>query len=112
MSQPTLLKVYASLERAPFELFEEAKKICQQACPAENARASMDGNTLLISFEGIWFPHDEILEMIERRLTPDQKGKMDILDLEEWKMTRYVFQDGGIKEKASPLNNVLDYSGH
>ena len=112
MSQPTLLKVYGSLERATSELFEEVKKICQQALPIENSLASMDGNTLLISFEGVWFPQDDILEAFKRLLTPDQKGKLDILDLEEWKMTRHVFQDGKIITKSSPLNNVLDYSGH
>ena len=40
------------------------------------------------------------------------QGKLDVLDLENWRMTRHAFRDGVLHSSAAPLNNVLDYSGH
>ncbi|MDE5833768.1 MAG: hypothetical protein K2H64_12475 [Desulfovibrio sp.] len=111
MSQPVLVKVYAAIEGAA-PTAPDIEKICRSAHPAENAATSMDGDALLISFEGIWFPVDEVLEALERSQTPAWKGKMDVLDLEDWRLIRYVFKDGSLVRREAPLNNVLDYSGH
>lgn len=112
MSQPVLLKVYGNLDPADQEMFLMANEICSRALPAENLFLEMSGTMLKISFEGIWFPADDLLAMIEPRLKPAQNGKLDILDIENWRLYRNIFANGKITGKCAPLNNVLDYSGH
>ena len=41
-----------------------------------------------------------------------QKAEQDLLDLENWRLTRHLFDQGRIRSSSAPLNNVLDYSGH
>ena len=49
-------------------------------------------------------PHVELMEK--------HQGKLDVLDLENWRLTRHLFDQGRIRSSSAPLNNVLDYSGH
>ena len=65
-----------------------------------------------VSFEGVYFPVDEVLAALARHLRPEHQGKLDVLDLENWRLTRHLFDQGRIRSSSAPLNNVLDYSGH
>ena len=66
---------------------------------------------LRISFEGLYFPEEDVVATLEQHLKPSQVGKLDILDLDAWRMRRYVIGQGTITSRANSLNNVLDYSG-
>lgn len=110
MSQPVLLKVYGNLCPASKALADAINEQCRLC--ADAPVAALDDNLLRISFEGIWFPVDEVLQLVQKQLTPAQTGKLDALDLEDWKLYRHVFQNGEIISRSMPLNNVLDYSGH
>lgn len=113
MSQPVILKVYGQLWPANKELHENLQAIASQALPQQDYPAtSLQDDLLKISFEGIYYPIDETLAAIQKQLTPNQRGKLDVLDLENWKLTRHLFENGGISCHSAPLNNVLDYSGH
>lgn len=112
MTQPVLIKAYGNLYPADSALRNQINRQCRDCASAGDPPASLDGELLRISFEGIWFPAEEVLELIKNQLSPDQSGKLDILDLENWRLDRSVFEKGEIFTHSAPLNNVLDYSGH
>lgn len=113
MSQPVLLKVYGNLFPADEADREALAKACAGRVPAGDGEAvAREGDLVRISFEGLYFPVDEVLEALAARLNPGQQGKLDVLDLEAWRMTRHLFAGGSITSRAAPLNNVLDFSGH
>ena len=51
------------------------------------------------------------LDFLSARLGPLHQGKLDILDMDGWRMTRHVFRDGSIQSRTVPLNHVLAHSG-
>lgn len=110
MSQPVLLKIYGALAPISLKLFQSLAEISAQAMPAQEA-LTLKNEMLVLSFEGIWFPMDELLEILKQNAGEHFQGKMDFLDLEKWQMTRYQFKEGKISKSTVPLNNVLDYSG-
>lgn len=66
-----------------------------------------------ISYEGIWFPVDDALDLLSTHLAPNSTGKLDVLDLEAWTLTRHLWRGGQFHSSpARDLNSVLDYSGH
>lgn len=110
MSQPVLLKIYGALSPMSPELFQNLAEISAQAMPAQDA-VTLKNGMFALSFEGIWFPVEELLETLEQNAEERFHGKIDLLDLEKWQMTRYEFKEGKIGKATVPLNNVLDYSG-
>jgi len=114
MSQDVLLKVYGHIWPADALLQMALAAACATALPedAEEPILSREGDLLRISFEGIYFPVDDCLEVLAHHLQPAHQGKLDVLDLEDWRLTRHVFSQGRIVQSSAPLNNVLDYSGH
>lgn len=112
MSQPVLLKIYGNIAPVDARLGAELAAVAKSAWPPENAHAEMNGDMLLVSFEGVYFPLEEALEAISKYLTKNSAGKLDALDIENWRLVRHLFKDGSINVKTAPLNNVLDYSGH
>ena len=113
MSQPVLLKVYGNLFPAQEADREALALACADRVPAGDGEAVMlEGDLVRISFEGLYFPVDEVLEAFATRLKPAQQGKLDVLDLEAWRLTRHLFAEGRITSRTAPLNNVLDFSGH
>ena len=115
MTARPALKVYGHIWPAQAEL--ESELDCALATAIQDDISDdvpllcRDGDMLRISFEGAWFPEDAVLDAFKRHLTPGQQGKMDVLDMDAWRMTRHVFKDGAIRSSSAPLNNVLDYSG-
>ena len=113
MSQPVLLKVYGNLypaDGADLEALARASASCVR--DGTDEVVTLEGDLLRISFEGLFFPEEEVLAALAARLRPEQRGKLDVLDLEAWRLTRHLFADGRITSRAAPLNNVLDFSGH
>lgn len=71
-----------------------------------------EGDMARISFEGIYFPVEDVVHALREHLTPAMQGKLDYLDLEDWRLTRYRLEDGEVRPSSAPLNNVLAFSGH
>ena len=67
---------------------------------------------LHISFEGLYFPEDEVLEALDACLPAHAQGKMDVIDLENWELRRYAREDGAFRLSRQGLDQVLEYSGH
>lgn len=100
---PVTHALYAALEQALRDALHEddgVPLLCR------------DGDMARISMEGAYFPEDEVVDAFRTHLTPDMQGKLDVLDLDAWRLTRHLFAGGLVTTGSAPLNNVLDYSGH
>ena len=115
MSQEVLVKVYGHIWPSNEALHQALDTACATALPPPDLNegiVSREGDMSRISFEGLFFPEDDCLDALRRHLEPEHQGKLDILDLESWRLTRHIFSQGRILSSSAPLNNVLDYSGH
>ena len=114
-SMAVLLKVYGHIYPAS-ELLEKDLSLALQSAIQDTISLDIpllqrDKDMLRISFEGMYFPEDEIIKVFERHLERCHHGKLDILDMSEWHMTRYFFEGGELQKRSASLNHVLDYSG-
>ncbi len=66
---------------------------------------------LLFSFEGTFYPMEEVLHLVRAALTPELEGKIDYIDMEAWILTRYIVSGGFIHCTTRSLNHVMAYSG-
>ena len=109
------LKVYGHIYPATPDLEKDlivaTQSAIQDAISLDVPMVDRENDLVRISFEGRYFPVDDVLEIISAQISIDQKGKLDVLDIENWQMTRYLFNDGQITSKKASLNHVLDYSG-
>ena len=72
----------------------------------------LEGDIFRISFEGVFFPLDDVLEALRPLLCTESSGKIDLIDMEGWTLTRAAFSGTDIAVKTVGLNHVLAYSGH
>lgn len=112
MAQPVILKVYGNFQPVRPALGATLGAICGQAIPGSPSPISLDGNLARVSFEGIFFPVDDFIDALAKEVSTGLEGKLDVLDLEAWTLRRYLARAGEITSRQSPLNNVLDFSGH
>ena len=110
-----ILKVYGHIYPADQALETDLQRALDSAIADEISHdvplLSREKDMLRISFEGLYFPEEDVVATLEQHLKPSQVGKLDILDLDAWRMRRYVIGQGTITSRAKSLNNVLDYSG-
>ena len=114
MSRQPLLKVYGHIYPVDDALYEALEKACADAMPDEDDIPVLerDGDMARFSFEGAYFPLDSVLEALTAHMQTGHQGKLDVLDMEEWRLIRHTFIQGRMDVHSAPLNNVLDYSGH
>ncbi len=114
MSRSPLLKVYGHVYPVDDVFYAALEQACADALPDEDDIPVLerDGDMARISFEGMYFPTDEALAVLAAHLQPGHKGKLDVLDMEGWRLFRHTFILGRIESHSAPLNTVLDYSGH
>lgn len=112
MKDIVLIKAYGHFRPAGRELYRDIETICRQAIPQPpGGAASLEGDLLRLSFEGICFPAREVLECLERELPPGACGRLDMLDMEGWRLERHDFIKGSFSSRGASLNQVLDHSG-
>lgn len=112
MSQPILVKVYGNIWPAGENLQTKLQKSLDSALVPNNVNPlSLEGDLLLLSFEGIFFPIEDFIATLDKSLNESLQGKIDYLDLEKWRMTRYLIKEGQIAHNSVSLNQVMDYSG-
>lgn len=114
MNRDPLLKVYGHVYPVNAAFYAALEQACADAMPDEDdiPVLELDGDMARISFEGAYFPVDDVLATLAAHLRPEHQGKLDVLDMEGWRLFRHTFTDGRIESHSAPLNNVLDYSGH
>lgn len=113
MSQPVLLKVYANFYPVSKDIVAELEPILRDCMPQpESPIVEWHDSLLTVAFEGIYFPVEEVLSVLKNKVDENSKGKLDALDIENWRMQRTLFQNGNSITHSAPLNSVLAYSGH
>lgn len=106
-----LVKVYGHVWPAGSAMLDALGAVLAPQADAAEV-LELDGDLLRLSFEGIYFPLEEVLEALVPHLGADSRGKIDYLDLDAWTLTRHSIAEGGVACSSASLNNVLDYSGH
>lgn len=49
----------------------------------------LEDNLLQITHEGDYFPHEDVAMVLAKYISKESKGKLDIIDLEEWTLLRF-----------------------
>jgi hypothetical protein len=116
MRESVHIKVYGHCYPAPAGVYEALLAVSAQAIGAADSDipvVEQEGDMVRLSFEGDYFPTEDLLHCLAAHLAPQCKGKVDVLDLDAWTLVRHSIEGGQI-HSAPPrsLNHVLDYSGH
>ncbi|MFR6520004.1 MAG: hypothetical protein ACLUPV_12585 [Bilophila wadsworthia] len=59
----------------------------------------LEGDIFRISFEGVFFPLDDVLDALRPLLCAESSGKIDLIDMEAWTLTRAAFSGTEITVK-------------
>jgi hypothetical protein len=104
-----IVKVYAGLHPADAACADAVRRAGASAVhDSGEAWLFHERDLLRISFEGLYFPEDEVLAALEACLPARAQGKMDVLDLHGWELRRYAREDGSFRLFRRDLNHVLD----
>ena len=106
-----LVKVYAGLHPADAACADSVRRAGTAALHGNgDAWLFHERDLLRISFEGLYFPEDEVIAALDAYLPAQAQGKLDVLDLEDWELRRYAREDGSFRMVRRDLNQVLEYS--
>lgn len=72
----------------------------------------LEGDLFRLCFEGVFFPLDDVVEALRPLLRAESSGKIDLIDRENWTLTRAAFSGTTVTTRTVGLNHVLAYSGH
>lgn len=106
------IKIYGAFHPVP-ETVDAGLETLQAQIIGDEPWFYRTNDMVNISYEGIWFPVDDALDILRATLPPKATGKLDVLDMDGWTLTRHQWIDGQFT--SSPprdLNSVLAYSGH
>ena len=107
-----LVKVYAWLHPIDVACADAVRRAGDAAIHDSGETWLFHEHDLLrISFEGIYFPEDEVIASLEACLPACARGKVDVLDMEDWELRRYTREGGTFRLSRRGLNHVLEYSG-
>ena len=67
-----------------------------------------DGRTLRIWHEAPLADPEGLLRALAERCGPECGGGMDVIDHDEWEVTRYTVENGKIESRTISLNEVLE----
>ena len=111
--QPVLVKAYGYFKPAGPEHLTRLTAALESCGLRLEDSLSLEGRLLLISYEGTFFPVEEAAaafgEFI-REAGERAEARLDILELEEWRLDRYQAAEVELRHSRSPLNNTLEYS--
>ncbi|MEG2140831.1 MAG: hypothetical protein RRY20_08610, partial [Bilophila sp.] len=60
----------------------------------------------------VFFPLEDVLAALTPFASLALSGKIDVIDMEGWTLTRATFTNGDVRVSTVGLNHVLAYSGH
>ncbi|ABB39555.1 hypothetical protein Dde_2759 [Oleidesulfovibrio alaskensis G20] len=109
--QHILIKVYGHISPAG-EALECALRNEQPQKEDGTEALERNGDMLLISYEGMYYPIEEVVDIVRQALQPATEGKIDYIDMDAWTLTRYTISAGTMTEATRSLNHVMAYSGH
>lgn len=110
--RPVIVKVYGFLVPATKECLTRLQALDITANDEDVEVFTLDNGLLNISFEGVYFPQGEVLEILTAELGGQSKGKLDYIDVEGWTLERHSISGKNIEVGKRSLNNILEFSGH
>ncbi len=110
-----LVKIYGQLQPMPEQALKAARDILSPLLGAEALEEALelDGDALLLNYEGVFFPLEEFLEVVQAHTQPRTEGKFHYIDLDAWEVERLDFTAGRLQARAGSrrsLNDVLEYA--
>ncbi len=111
LSTNILIKVYGHIWPTSSDLLNALMPLVPNWEHSEQV-FEIDGDLLRISYEGMYFPLDDVVPVLQSFLKKDSQGKLDYIDLEAWTITRHAITGQNIIISHRSLNDVMDYSGH
>jgi len=102
-----LVKTYASICPASDGLYSAMRTLLEDWHVEE--ALSRRGDTMLISYEGIYFPAEQAAQIIGAHLDNKSEGKLDYLDLENWQLHRYLILGRHLAYRNASLDLSLEY---
>ncbi len=110
--RPVLVKVYGFLRPVSRNELAELREALALVDAEAGEVLTLNGELMNISYEGTFFPLDDFLLAAAPMAQRGCHGKIDYLDLEAWKLRRYICENGSFQGKERDLNSVMEYSGH
>lgn len=110
--QNIVVKVYGFLRPCSAECFGLLRSSLRVMGSEADEVLNLQGELLNVAYEGAYFPVEDFLAALAPFLEAASIGKVDYLDMEAWRITRYNFENGFITSSSNDLNNALAYSGH
>lgn len=108
-----LIKVYANIYPANQELYNTLTSELSGVYNEHDLDievVEIENDLVRISFEGIYFPIEEVIDIIKHFLTISTQGKVDYIDIEAWRLTRYIIKGTCITARSNSLNAIMDYA--
>ncbi len=106
--RPVIIKAYGAIDPATTETLADVQAVLDSWFI--NDAVALERDMLKISFEGDVFPDEDVVSALRPYLTARSKGRLDILDLEEWTLRRWIFSGMDVKVNTVTLNKALDTS--
>lgn len=105
--RPILEKAYGNLYPVTEECYNQAYTILS-SWNIEDA-VFLEKDMLRFSYEGDYFPCDEIAECLRSFHTKETQGKLDCMNIEDWTLTRHSYILGGdYHSNTATLNKALE----
>ncbi len=105
-----LVKVYGSVH--PLAPEDRDSLLKRLEILLDDEAVDFDGDMVRMSYEGMYFPIDEVLEIVQEYLHAGSQGRIDYIDMDGWRLHRHMIEGTTITEKSNNLNNILDFAGH
>ena len=106
-----LVKVYAGLHPTDAACVDAVRRAGAEALHDSGEDWLVhDRDLLRISFEGLYFPEDEVIAALDACLPMQAQGKLDVIDMEGWELRRYMREDGAFRLLRRDLDQILEYS--
>lgn len=87
-------------------LSPEAWARLARACPFDEA--AYGGGTLEIQHEGSFVDATGFMEALAAALGPEAEGHLDVIDNDDWTITRHVVQGGKWRFQTFGIDDVLE----
>ena len=112
MPLPPLFKAYGCIGNIPEKMYAALENALEAAIADDDSPLlCRERDMARISLEGRYFPEEDVLDAIRRHLTPEVTGRLDVLDMESWRLARHLFEKGSCTSRRASLNDILAYSG-
>ncbi len=108
--RPVLAKVYGNLYPVPQDCYKFCFEILQRWNMEElDEIVFYEKDMIRFSYEGDYFPCDEIVEVLKDFDNENTEGKLDCIDVEEWTLTRHFFnKNEEYRVNTASLNHALE----